>query len=181
MNDVELKTLLERSALGDRAAFQKLYKSASPKLFAVALRILQDRTEAEDALQDAFVKIWRYAERFSAAKAAPMTWMAAITRNVAIDRLRARKAPAAALDAAERVADTTMRPDEKAMASGYARILLGCINGLGEPYTRLVRMAYFGGVTYAALADKDNVPLGTVKSRMRRALSDLKSCVGEAA
>ncbi|WMS42456.1 sigma-70 family RNA polymerase sigma factor [Acuticoccus sp. MNP-M23] len=179
MNDVDFNTLIERTALGDRAAFRTLYNRSSPKLFAVALRILQERNEAEDALQDAYVKIWRYAERFSASKAAPMTWMAAIVRNVAIDRLRARKAPSAALDAAERVADTTLRPDEKAMANGFARVLLNCINGLGDPYARLVRMAYFGGVTYAALAERDNVPLGTVKSRMRRALADLKGCVSQ--
>jgi len=178
MIDVEHKTLLERTALGDRAAFRELYASSSPKLFAVAMRVLQDRNEAEDALQDAYVKIWRYAERFTASKAPPLTWMAAITRNVAIDRLRARKTPASALDAAERVADTTLRSDEKAMASGNARALLACINALGAPYTRLVRMAYFGGVTHAALAERDSVPLGTVKSRMRRALVDLKGCMG---
>lgn len=179
MDEAELKRLLERSALGDRQAFDRLYASTSAKLFAIAIRILHDRQEAEDAVQDAYVKIWRYAERYAAARAGAMTWMAAIARNVCIDRLRARKTPAAALDAAEAVADTTLRPDERALARSSAKQLLACINGLEPPQARMVRVAYFGGVTYAALAERDGVPLGTVKSRMRRALAQLKACLGQ--
>lgn len=177
MSDVELERLLERTALGDRAAFRELYERASPKLFSVCLRILQDRQDSEDALQDGFVKIWRYAERYQAARAKPMTWMAAIVRNVAIDRMRSRKSPTAALSAAEAVADATLKPDERMLARSAARQILDCINGLGEIQARLVRMAYFGGVTYSALAERDGVPLGTVKSRMRRALAELKACL----
>ncbi|MEM0906744.1 MAG: sigma-70 family RNA polymerase sigma factor [Pseudomonadota bacterium] len=178
MDDAELEQLIERAALGDRSAFGALYDRASPKLFALCLRILSDRQEAEDAVQDAFVKIWRYAERYRAARAKPLTWMAAIARNVCIDRLRARKSPPAALQAAEAVADATLRPDERALAKSSAKQLLDCIDGLGDDTARLVRIAYFGGLTYAALAERDSVPLGTVKSRMRRALADLKTCLG---
>ncbi|MBJ3775057.1 sigma-70 family RNA polymerase sigma factor [Acuticoccus mangrovi] len=177
MAEANLEDLLARTALGDRRAFQKLYDASSAKLFAVCLRILQDRAEAEDAVQDAYTKIWRYSERYSAARARPMTWMIAIARNLAIDRLRARKAPGAALEAAERVADGAMRPDERAMASGEAKRLLDCIRDLGEAQARLVRIAYFGGLTYAALAQRDGVALGTVKSRMRRALASLRGCL----
>jgi len=177
MDDAELQTLLERSALGDRSAFGRLYAKTSPKLFAVSLRILGDRHEAEDALQDAYVKIWRYAERYVAARARPLTWMVAITRNVCIDRLRARRSPAAALQAAEAVEDPTLRPDQRSLAKDHARRLVDCIEGLGDAQARLVRIAYFGGVTYAALAERDGVPLGTVKSRMRRALAELRRCL----
>lgn len=178
MDEAALQALLERTALGDRAAFSRLYQKSSAKLFAVCLRILQDRQEAEDALQDAYVKIWRYAERYAAARAGAMTWMAAIARNVCIDRLRARKSPPATLKAAEQVADATLRPDQRALARSGARQLLDCINGLGDERARMVRIAYFGGVTYSALAERDGVPLGTVKSRMRRALAELKACLG---
>lgn len=177
MAEQDLETLLGRVALGDRAAFKKLYEQSNGKLFAVCLRILHDKGEAEDALQDAYVKIWRYAERYAATRAAPMTWMIAITRNLAIDRLRAQKTPAQALEAAETVADGALRPDDKALAKGEASRLLDCIRGLGDAHARLVRIAYFGGVTYAALAEREGVPLGTLKSRMRKALSSLRECL----
>lgn len=177
MREQELDRLLAQVALGDRTAFASLYQRTNAKLYAVCLRILHDKAEAEDVLQDAYVKIWRYAERYHVAKAKPMTWMIAISRNLAIDRLRARKSPAAALEAAEQVADSTLRPDERAMANGEARRLLDCVNGLTQEESRLIRIAYFGGATYAAIAERDRVPLGTVKSRMRRALSALRRCL----
>lgn len=179
MDDASLEDLLHKTALGDRRAFETLYQRSSAKLFAVCLRILQDKAEAEDAVQDAYVKIWRYAERYAASRARPTTWMVAIARNHCIDRLRTRRAPAAALHAAEQVADAAMRPDQKAMASDVAKRLVACIEGLGEADGRLIRIAYFGGVTYKALAERDGTPLGTVKSRMRRALASLKECLGQ--
>lgn len=177
MAERELERLLAQVALGDRRAFKTLYDKTNGKLFAVCLRILQDRAEAEDVMQDAYVKVWRYAERYSVAKARPMTWLIAIARNLAIDRLRARKSPLAALDQAESVADKTLRPDERALAGGEAKRLIGCIKGLPDSQGRLIRIAYFGGVTYAALAEREGAPLGTIKSRMRRALAALRECL----
>lgn len=123
------------------------------------------------------MKIWRYAERYQASRAQPMTWMIAITRNVAIDRLRQRRAPAATLEAAEAVADAALRPDQRALARDEASRLGQCLGELGEVHRRLVRAAYFGGVTYAALAEREGIPLGTLKSRMRKALADLRECL----
>ena len=173
----DLAHLLSRTALGDRTAFARLHKLTSGKLFAVCLRILHDRSEADDALQDAYTKIWRYAERYSSAQARPMTWMIAITRNVCIDRLRSRKPDTAALDAAEAVADAALRPDEKAMAKGEMIRLANCMNSLPLHHARIVRIAYFGGATYSALAEREGVPLGTMKSRMRAALAKLRECL----
>ncbi|MEM7695182.1 MAG: sigma-70 family RNA polymerase sigma factor [Pseudomonadota bacterium] len=178
MANNDLDGLLEKVALGDRAAFKRLYDVASPRLFAVTLRILHDRTDAEEAVQDAFVKIWRYAERYVASRSKPQTWMVAIARNVAIDRLRQTRAPTVALELGETVADNAPRPDERTLARAEAQRLLDCIDGLGTRDGRLIRIAYFGGATYAALAERDRVPLGTVKSRMRKALHDLKTCLG---
>lgn len=177
MDDTTLEKLLNKAALGDRSAFEQLYAKTNAKLFALCLRILQDKSEAEDAMQDAYVKIWRYAERYSASRARATTWMIAIARNQCIDRLRAKRAPAATLEAAESVADAAMRPDQKALATGEARRLTDCIEGLGTNDSRMVRIAYFGGVTYKALAEREGTPLGTVKSRMRRALAALKECL----
>ena len=177
MVEADLEQLLAMAALGDRRAFQQLYDRTNGKLFAVCLRILHDRHEAEDAVQDAYIKIWRYAERYAASRARPMTWMIAIARNLSIDRLRARRTPAAALDAAASVADNALRPDQKALAAGEAKRLVQCIEDLGAGDARMIRIAYFGGVTYAALAERDGTPLGTVKSRMRRALAALRECL----
>ncbi|UOM34133.1 sigma-70 family RNA polymerase sigma factor [Acuticoccus sp. I52.16.1] len=177
MDEASLEQLLGKTALGDRRAFEALYEKSNAKLFALCLRILQDKAEAEDAMQDAYVKIWRYAERYAASRASASTWMIAITRNQCIDRLRTKRAPGAALDAAENVADAAMRPDQKALAGDEAQRLIDCINGLGDADGRMVRIAYFGGVTYKALAERDGTPLGTVKSRMRRALAALKECL----
>ncbi|MFZ1662396.1 MAG: sigma-70 family RNA polymerase sigma factor, partial [Paracoccaceae bacterium] len=85
--------LIVQVAGADRAAFRSLYSAASGKLFAVAYRILQDRSEAEDAVQEVFTRIWLNARRFDAGRARGMTWLIAIARNHAIDRLRARPAP----------------------------------------------------------------------------------------
>lgn len=177
MAEADLELLLAQTALGDRRAFRNLYDRTSGKLFAVCHAVLRDRGEAEDAVQDAYVRIWRYAERYTADKARPMTFMIAIARNLAIDRLRARRAPPAPLDAAEKVVDRAMRPDQVALASGEAQRLINCIASLDDADARLIRTAYLGGVTYAALAERDGTPLGTVKSRMRRALGLLRRCL----
>lgn len=177
MADDPLEELIHSAADGNKAAFAALVRQSEAKLYAVCLRILHDRQEAEDALQDAYVKIWRYAERYSASRAAPMTWMVAITRNLAIDRLRARRPEGAALDAAENVADTAARADRKLMATDAAKKLAACIEELGPERARIVRIAYFGGATYAALAEREGVPLGTLKSRMRQTLAALRECL----
>lgn len=178
-DEAGLEDLLAKTALGDRRAFQQLYDRSNPRIYALCVRILQDRAEAEDAMQDSYVKIWRYAERYAASRARATTWMIAIARNQCIDRLRARKTPTATLDTAEQIADAAMRPDQKALATAEARRLVDCIEGLGSDEARMVRIAYFGGVTYSALAERDGTPLGTVKSRMRRALAALRGCLSE--
>lgn len=177
MDDAALTALLERTALGDQTAFAKLYRKSAPSLFALSLRILQDRGEAEEVLADSYLKIWRYAERFRAANVAPTVWMAAIVRNLAIERLRAGKAPAAALKAAETLAANTERADERALNRNGSAKLAACLDGLDAQESRLVRVAYFGGATYGALAERDGTSAGTARQTMRRALSALKSCV----
>ncbi len=95
-----ISELISRVSLRDRAAFDALYASTSTKLFGVCLRVLGNRTEAEDALQDIYVKIWNKADRFAVADTSPMSWLVAIARNHCIDVLRARKPVAAELDQA---------------------------------------------------------------------------------
>ena len=175
----QLAGLLRAAAARDRAALSEIYRRTSAKLLGVCLRILPQREEAEDVLQEVYLAVWDKAHTFDPRLASPMTWLAAIARNRAIDRLRAlKRRPAAALPEDFEIADET--PDAQAgleLSQDYAR-LRGCLEGL-EPRTRgAISSAFFGGHTYAALAEKGGVPLGTMKTWIRRGLSALKECIG---
>lgn len=113
MADASLAELVARVGLRDRRAFAALYDATSPKLFALLLRLLKDRREAEDVLQDVFVKIWNNADRYLPDVASPAAWLNAVARNTAIDRLRARKPGTAGLDQAAELADAAPGPEAR--------------------------------------------------------------------
>lgn len=172
-------TALARIPGGDRAALQTVYRLTSAKLFGVALRILGEPTEAEDVLQEVYVTVWRKAADFDAARASPMTWLIAIARNRAIDRLRAtrqsrRMEP---IDAAGDIADGEPSADRALETSQDNARLHGCLEGLAGYERAALRGAYFDGNTYEDLAVRMNVPLGTMKSWIRRAMIKLKTCL----
>ena len=173
-----LADALVRCGKGDRSAFEAVYKATSAKLFGVCLRIFPDRNEAEEALQDAYLTIWNKAASFEAGRASPISWLVAVTRNRAIDRLRARgKAGLASLDEAAEIADPAPLADARLLASSEDRVLHGCIEGLERRDAHFIRCAFIGGATYADLAEREGEPLGTVKSRIRRALLKLRGCM----
>jgi RNA polymerase sigma-70 factor, ECF subfamily len=168
-----------QSGQGDRRAFEDVYRRTSAKLFGICLRIFNDRQEAEDTLQDAYVTIWNKAAAFDPDRASPITWLATITRNRAIDRLRARKtAGFADLDEAAHVADPSELADGQMISVESDHRLHGCIGALDPKDATFIRSAFLKGTTYADLAHHSNEPLGTVKSRIRRALMKLKLCLG---
>ena len=173
-----LPTLMSRIAQGDRAALKQLYDATSAKLFGVALRILSDREEAEDVLQEVYLTVWRRADRFDASRAGVMTWVATIARNRAIDRLRAR-GPLARADQIEGLEIADGQPGAEALvAAGQdASRLQGCLSELDDRTAGVIRTAFFEGVTYEALAHRLDTPLGTVKSWVRRGLARLKGCL----
>lgn len=113
----DIEDLIKRTGQGDRLAFDALYGATSAKLFGVSLRVLGNRGEAEDALQDIYVKIWRNAHKYQVNGFSPMTWLITIARNTAIDRLRARRAGGAELAEIADVADAAPGPEAAAMAS----------------------------------------------------------------
>jgi RNA polymerase sigma-70 factor, ECF subfamily len=169
---------LVRTGQGDRSAFEVLYKQTSAKLFGVCLRIFPERSEAEEALQDAYLTIWNRAASFQAGRASPISWLVAVTRNRAIDRLRASgKAKFVDLDDAAEVADPAPCADAQLFAASEDKALHGCIAGLEARDAHFIRSAFIGGVTYAELANAEGSPLATVKSRIRRALIRLRSCL----
>jgi RNA polymerase sigma-70 factor (ECF subfamily) len=170
---------LGRIPSGDRSAVQTVYRLTSAKLFGVALRILGERSEAEDVLQEVYVTVWRKAADFDANRASPMTWLIAIARNRAIDRLRVTR-HSRRMEPIEQADDV---PDGAAGADGalenaqdHVR-LHGCLDGLAAHERGALRGAFFDGNTYEELAARMSVPLGTMKSWIRRAMIKLKACL----
>jgi len=177
-----LSDALVRTGRGDRAAFEMVYRATSAKLFGVCLRIFQDRTEAEEALQDAYITIWNRAATFRAGRASPISWLVAVTRNRAIDRLRASgKARYVPVEEASDIADDAPSAEARLEADGEDIMLHGCIGELDPRDARFIRSAFLRGATYAQLAEAEGAPLPTIKSRIRRALIRLRACMeGEA-
>ena len=170
---------LQAVAGGDRLALSDLYERTSAKLFGVCLRILPDREEAEDVLQDVYLTVWNKAERFDPARASPITWLVTIARNRAIDRQRTigpRAFHRSVDDALDIAAD---EPDALTQLElgEENRQLQACLEAL-EPRSRgAIVASFFGGRTYEALAADESMPLGTMKSIIRRGLQRLKNCL----
>ena len=174
-----LSDALERAGRGEKPALESVYRATSAKLFGICLRILKDRQEAEDVLQSVYVSVWQRAGRFDPARASPITWLATLARNRAIDRLRSLKRTAGfdPIDAAADIADD--RPDALADLESRQEVdrLAGCIGELDDRTAAAIRTAFFGGLTYSELAGNADVPLGTMKSWIRRGLMKLKDCL----
>ena len=167
----ELAALLARVAEGDAQAFQQFYDRTSAKLFGITLRILIERQEAEDVLQEVYVSVWRKAATFDPARASPITWVATIARNRAIDRLRSRPARAhVPVEAAHDLADDGPAPDAALLSSQDAMRLHTALGLLEPRHAAAIRACYFDGVTYEELALREGVPVGTLKSWVRRGL-----------
>jgi len=170
---------LSRVRSGDRSALHTVYRLTSAKLFGVCLRILGERNEAEDVLQEVYMTVWRKAADFDPDRSSPMTWLIAITRNRAIDRLRAtrRSRRMEPIDAANDIADATPSADHAMESMQKYERLHGCLDGLAAHERAALRGAYFDGNTYEDLAARMSVPLGTMKSWIRRAMIKLKACL----
>lgn len=162
--------LLTRVAAGDRAAFRALYDATSPRLYAVALRILGDRTAAEDVLQDVYVRIWRRAGSFDPARGAPMAWLGTIARNAALDAVSVRRSDDA-LEAAD-------QPEFAVAAVDPPDARLGqCLKRLPADQARAICESYIYGLSHAELARRLDAPLGTVKSWITRGMAALRKCM----
>jgi RNA polymerase sigma-70 factor (ECF subfamily) len=166
LNDVLLQV-----AEGDRAAFLTLYRATSPKLFGVCLRILRDRSAAEDVLQELYATVWRRADSFDPARASALTWLTTIARNRAIDRIRERRE--VPLD--EGGEDWLV--DENPSPMSTRRRLQACLDELVPQQGYAIKEAFYTGASYSELAERAEVPLGTMKSWIRRSLLLLKACL----
>jgi RNA polymerase sigma-70 factor (ECF subfamily) len=189
----ELADLLARTALSDRKAFARLYELTSSPLLGVILRIVRERDAAEDVLQEVYVNVWRAAQSFNASLAQPMTWLASIARNRAIDSLRRRDAEPQTVsryadddedgggDLLAGLASDAPGPMELFEQAADARALKRCVTGLTREQQQSVALAFYEGLSHAEVAEQLRQPLGTVKSWVRRGLLALKACLERAA
>jgi RNA polymerase sigma-70 factor, ECF subfamily len=177
MTPDDISTLISRTGLGDRAAFRSLYTATSAKLFGVALRVLKNRTDAEDVLQEVYVKIWHNAAKYQVSGYSPMTWLIAIARNQSIDRIRSRRPEGTELSEAEELADLAATPEQAAVMSGEAARLRVCLEQLSPGRAEAVKAAYMEGYSYQELADKLEQPINTVRTWLRRSLITLRDCL----
>lgn len=170
---------LVRTGTEDREAFAELYSLTSAKLFGICLRICGERQAAEDVLHDVYLTIWRRAGAYEPGRASPITWLATIARNRAIDWRRSqgvrRTTP---IEDAPPVPDDAMLASDAMLVDEDARRLHACLHALEERQRGAIRAAFFDGLTYAELAAREAVPLGTMKSWVRRGLMRLKDCIG---
>ncbi|MBA3880374.1 MAG: RNA polymerase subunit sigma [Sphingobium sp.] len=174
----KLAELLWRIGQEDRSAIAPLYTLTSAKLFGICLRICGERQAAEDVLQEVYLIVWKRAAGYDPGRASPITWLATIARNRAIDWRRAQGNRAmAVLDEALPVADDRPLASDVMLADESDRRLHLCLDQLEDKQRDAIRTAFFDGVTYAELAERLGVPLGTMKSWVRRGLMRLKECV----
>ena len=173
----EISELIARCALRDRQAFRDLYQRTSAKLFGVALRILRDRSEAEEALQEIYVKIWQRADRYVAGGYSPISWLVAVARNHCLDVLRARRPVSEDIDVALDVADAAPDPEQAASNAGERSRIDSCLAELEPDKAEAVRGAYLDGFSYDELAARHSVPLNTMRTWLRRSLLKLRECL----
>ncbi|MEO7065430.1 MAG: sigma-70 family RNA polymerase sigma factor [Rhodanobacter sp.] len=174
----ELNQLLLQTGRNDQKAFAELYKRTSSKLFGVCLCMLRDRGAAEEVLQETYTTVWRRAASFDAVKASAITWLVTLSRNKAIDRLRQHREEL--LDDPARfdeLVDEQATPASDAETGQENQRLQQCLDELEPQQQSSVREAFFSGATYNELATRCKVPLGTMKSWIRRSLMQLRTCL----
>jgi RNA polymerase sigma-70 factor (ECF subfamily) len=169
--------LIARCALRDRVAFRSLYEKTSAKLFGVVLRILRDRAETEEAIQEIYIKIWQKADRYVSGTTSPISWLCAVARNHALDIVRARRPVSEDIDVAMDIADLGPSPERQTEANEEGARIEHCLATLEPDRADAVRGAYLDGFSYEELAQRHAVPINTMRTWLRRSLIKLRECL----
>lgn len=189
MADDDIAPILGRITRQDKTALRALYNKAGPKLMGILMRMLGNRPDAEDALQDVMIKIWTRAAAFDPGKGTGMAWICAITRNHALDCLRASR-PArlqtrtAGIDTGDglddpisRLPDPTPGAEEQSLARAEMQRVVACMKELPKDRATALQGAYLQGLSYQDLASRFDVPINTMRTWLRRALITLRECL----
>lgn len=181
--DQELMDLLDRIAAQDEPALRSLYESTSSRLFGLALRIVGHKDWAEDVLQESYLQIWKTASGYRATLSPPLAWMGLLVRSRALDFLRRRRSERwhthEGFDEVQLVpGEASLGPLQLAEASEQATVLYQCLERLEQRQRELVSLAYLRDLSHAELASQLKLPLGTVKTWIRRGLEQLRRCLG---
>ena len=182
--DSQLIALLDRIALADESALKELYALTSSKLYGVAVRVVTNREWAEDVLQEAYLNIWKVAGSYKASLSPPMAWMGLLVRSRGLDFLRRRASDRAdrvqELDdvISDTVAGDSPNPMDTTQASEQAWALHQCLSQLENKQREVVSLAYLRDLSHSELAEQLKLPLGTVKTWIRRGLEQLRGCMG---
>lgn len=176
--DISDESLLQRAGRGDTRAFEQFYDRVSPRLYGLLRQMLQDEPEAEDVMQEALLYVWDHAAAFDPRRARAFTWVAMIARNKAVDRLRAlgrrnRLLEAAAVESAT-LAVHEASADEGVAMKDRASQVRSALSALPQEQRRLIEFAFLKGLTHHAIAETLGLPLGTVKTHIRRGLLRLR-------
>jgi RNA polymerase sigma-70 factor, ECF subfamily len=173
-----LATLIAATARRDQAAFAELYNLTKAKLFGIALALTRRRELAEDVLQEAYMRVWRHAASYDAARAAPITWMATIVHNLAIDVLRSQRTqPTGGDDELAALPAESVDVLGEIQLSGDRQRAYAALKSLDPVKRRLIVAAYVRGESRAELARRFGVPVGTIKSWLRRATLEVRASV----
>lgn len=174
--------LMKRVAAGDESATAELYDRFGPLVFRMSIQAMPSRAEAEDAVQEVFIRLWRTAGRYDPTRAALVTWVMLISRRHLVDRLRRTRArvKAGSMEGVEITAAPPIGDDMPSMERGERlAILLKSVELLPELQKSVVKRAYLGGQTLRQVAEELGTPIGTVKSALSRALVRLRERVNE--
>lgn len=164
--------LVGRVRAGDQQALAELYDRYSSVVYAVALRVLQDAAAAEDVLQDIFLQLWRNPDSFDASRGSLTAWLAVISRHRSIDRLRKRR-PETDIEDCVIAGSTDLRDEtERSLIIEKVR---GELNGMNPEQRQAMELAFFQGLTHTEIAEKTGEPLGTIKTRIRSGLQQLRA------
>lgn len=175
MARTDVSALLLLVAKKDKRAFGRLYAATSAKIFGVLLRMLNNRSDAEDGLQEVFIKIWVKADRYAVSQYSPISWLVAIARNHAIDVLRRPRQKSESLDDCGEVADERENPEATAIQADFTKRASLRIQDLAPLKAALVHGAYVEGQTYAQLAFSHKMPINTVRTWLYRGLREMAS------
>ena len=181
--DAELMALIDRIGHRDEAALRQLYDRTSPRLMGLAMRVVRQREWAEDVLQEAFMTVWRSAADYRGTLSPPLAWLGLIVRSRSLDLLRRRTADRAQLTQefdelmAETLESDAPNPVDTADASEQAWALHQCLSQLEARQREVVSLAYLRELSHGELAEQLKLPLGTVKTWIRRGLEKLRVCM----